>query len=220
MPPSIVYDLWYRLGAPWDIGPGRELEALLEGGRLPSGAGGRRAIDLGCGTGANVELLARHGYRVLGVDGSAEALRRAARRLAAAGVQDEVLLLQADLGDPRMPERVGGFDVLVDYGALNDQTPGSRRAFAANAARLANPGARFVLWAWHAPRAELPWFSLRGPSRAVPHLEPGDEVELFGADFAIERLPEPPPASRAACFLLTRLEGGATSPAAGLEPRG
>jgi len=61
-----------------------------------------------------------------------------------------------------------------------------------------------VLWAWHAPRDELPWFSLRGPSRSVPHLEPGDETALFGASFAIERLADPPPASHAACFLLTR----------------
>jgi len=211
MPLSIIYDLWYRLGAPWDIGPGRELVDLLEGGRLPPGAGTRRAIDLGCGTGANVELLARHGYRVIGVDGSGEALRRAARRIAAAGLHDRVELLRADLGDPGLPERVGGFDLLVDYGALNDQSPRSRRAFAANAARLANPGGHYVLWAWQAPRAELPWLSLRGPSRAVPHLESGEELALFGIAFAIERLPEPPPASRAACFLMTRLGGEAAS---------
>lgn len=208
MPPAFVYDLWYRLGAPWDIGPGRELLALLESGRLPAGAGERRAIDLGCGTGANVALLARHGYRVVGVDGSTEALRRARRRLVEAGEPERsgrVELVHGDLGDPGLPERLGRFDLLVDYGALNDQTPGARRAFAANAARLASPGGAFVLWAWHAPRDELPWLSLRGPSRSVPHLEPGDEAALYGAHFSIERLADPPPSSHAACFLLTRL---------------
>lgn len=204
MPPAIIYDLWYRLGAPWDIGPGRELKQLLEEGRLADGSGERRAIDLGCGTGANVELLARHGYRAVGVDGSREALRRASRRLAAAALAERVELVQADLGDPGLPERLGAFDLLVDYGALNDQTMGSRRAFAANAARLARPGANFVLWAWHAARSELPWLSLRGPSRLAPHLEPGDEEALFGEAFTIERLADPPPAARAACFLLTR----------------
>ncbi len=205
MPPALLYDLWYRLGAPWDIGPGRELVALLEAGRLAAPPGPpARAVDLGCGTGANVELLARHGYRVLGIDQSRVALRRAERRLARTGQGGRVSLLRADLTDPLLPERIGSFELLVDYGLLNDQTPGGRRAMAQAVTRLARPGARFLLWAWHAPPEDLPWLSLRGPSRLVPHLEPGEEVSLFGAHFAIERLAEPAPATRAACFLMTR----------------
>ncbi|MGZ3586917.1 MAG: class I SAM-dependent methyltransferase [Candidatus Limnocylindrales bacterium] len=205
MPPAFVYDLWYRLGAPWDIGPGRELKALLAEDRLPPARDGSlRAADLGCGTGANVELLARHGYRVVGIDQSSEALRRARRRVAPTEVAGRIEFVQANLGDPSLADRVGTFDLLVDYGALNDQSARSRRAFARTVARLARPGGHVLLWGWWAPREALPRLSLRGPSRLVPHLEPGEEVALFGAHFAIEHLADPPPESRAACFLLTR----------------
>ena len=55
-----LYDLMYRWGAPWEGGPRSELVDLVEGGeltpeRLPPG----RAVDLGCGSGANAVYLAQ-----------------------------------------------------------------------------------------------------------------------------------------------------------------
>src|SRR5262249_55202403 len=52
-------------------------------------------IDLGCGTGRLLVHFARRGYRVLGVDLSAEMLKVAREKAAAAGV--EVGLLRANL---------------------------------------------------------------------------------------------------------------------------
>jgi hypothetical protein len=75
---------------------------------------------------------------------------------------------------------------------------------AANIGRLARPGAAFLLWAFHAPRAELPWISFSGPSRMSGAIEPGEEVALFGEAFEIERMGSPPPESGFACFLMTR----------------
>lgn len=58
--------------------------------------------------------------------------------------------------------------------------------------------------AFYAARVDLPRFSLTGPSRLVPVLEPGEEVELFGDAFEIERLPEPRPEHLTAAFVMTR----------------
>lgn len=64
--------------------------------------------------------------------------------------------------------------------------------------RLAPPGAAFLVWAFHAARAELPWISFNDPSKLGPGPEP------VGAAFGIERLPRPEPSSRFVCFLMER----------------
>ena len=78
-----LYDLLYRFGAPWDGPPRAELVRLVEAGvltpaRFPPG----RALDLGCGTGANLRYLARHGFEATGIDFSRVALRVARERAA------------------------------------------------------------------------------------------------------------------------------------------
>jgi hypothetical protein len=59
---------------------------------------------------------------------------------------------------------------------------------------------------------DLPRFSLTGPSRLVPVLEPGEEVDLFGEAFEIERLPEPRPEHLTAAFVTTRRSQEAVGP--------
>ena len=74
-----IYNLLYRIGAPWDGPPRPELVTLVENGVLtPARLAPGRAIDLGCGTGANVRYLAQHGFEATGVDFSPVALRSAA----------------------------------------------------------------------------------------------------------------------------------------------
>ena len=75
--------------------------------------------------------------------------------------------------------------------------------------RLARPGSIFVMYAFYAARADLPRFSLTGPSRVTPVLEPGEEVDLFGHAFEIERLSEPRPDQLTAAFVMTRRDEGA-----------
>ena len=79
---------------------------------------------------------------------------------------------------------------------------------AANVVRLARPGSTFLLFAFSAARTDLPRFSLSGPSRMVPVLEPGEEQTLYGRLFEIERLPDPDPRSRTAAFVMTRRDAG------------
>ena len=200
-----VYDLLYRFGAPWDGPPRAELVQLVEAGvltpaRFPPG----RALDLGCGTGANLRYLARHGFEATGIDFSPVALRVARERAAAEAPGNTIRFIQGDLTAPRIPGVEGPFDLLIDYGTLDDLDPAGRHAMASLVASLARPGAAFLFWCFWARRADLPRFSLTGPSRMVPVIEPGEEERLFGDAFTIERLPEPDPRSHSACFLMTR----------------
>jgi SAM-dependent methyltransferase len=57
-----------------------------------------RALDLGCGEGADAIWLAQQGWRVTATDISRTALDRAARQAAAAGVADRIDWQRHDLG--------------------------------------------------------------------------------------------------------------------------
>jgi SAM-dependent methyltransferase len=200
-----LYDLHYRIGAPWDGPPRAELVRLVEGGavtpaRFPPG----RALDLGCGTGANLRYLARHGFEATGIDFSRVALRVARQRAAAEAPGSVIRFVEGDLTAPSIPGVEGPFDLLIDYGTLDDLDPAGRHAMASLVAGLARPGAAFLLWCFWARPADLPRFSLTGPSRMIPVIEPGEEASLFGGAFAIERLPDPDPVTHSACFLMTR----------------
>jgi 2-polyprenyl-3-methyl-5-hydroxy-6-metoxy-1,4-benzoquinol methylase len=65
------------------VGPRDELVRLVESGSIWPG----RAIDLGCGTGANAIFLAQHGFEVTGVDSAQAAIEKARQRANGAGVQ-------------------------------------------------------------------------------------------------------------------------------------
>jgi SAM-dependent methyltransferase len=201
----IGYDLLYRIGAPWD-GPARpELVSLVESGVItPSRLAPGRAVDLGCGTGANVRFLARHGFEATGVDYSPVALRVARERAQAEGQADAIRFVEGDLTAREIPGFSGPFDLLLDFGTLDDLNPAGRRAMAELVASLARPGALFLFSCFWARRSELPRMSLSGPSRMIPVIEPGEETALFGDAFWIERLPKRDPANHTAAFLMTR----------------
>lgn len=195
----------YRIGAPWDGPPRPELVALVERGVLtPARLAPGRAVDLGCGTGANTLYLAQHGFDSTGIDFSAIALRTARKRASAVGMDRQIRFVEGDLTASEIPSVEGPFDLLVDYGTLDDLDPAGRRAMATLISNLARPGALFLLWCFWARRSELPRVSLSGPSRMIPVIEPGEETTLFGDDFSIERLASPKPSTHTACFLMTR----------------
>lgn len=211
MPGRRTYDLLYRIGAArwqrgWDKGVGPELVGLVESGRLtPSTLPPGRAVDLGCGTGGNALFLAEHGFDAVGVDFSRVAVEQAQRAAERLGLADRARFVVGDVTAERSPGADGPFDLVVAYNTLQDLWGRARPAMAATVRRLSRPGTVVVLWCYYGTKRELPLVSFRGPSWVAPFVvTPGEEVALFGDDFAMERLDEPAPETGTACFLLTR----------------
>ncbi|MFD4640341.1 class I SAM-dependent methyltransferase [Lentzea sp. NPDC058436] len=187
-----AYNFMYRTYAPWEGGARSELVELVTSGRIPPG----RAIDLGCGSGANSIFLAERGFAVTGVDFSPVGLEKARR---ATPPSLSVDWLHGDLTAPAIPGVSGTFDLLVDYSVLDDLRGSSVDAMAATVHRLSHPGSVFLMWCFY---DEIPWWKRRGGR--FPGLGAGAEQRLFGESFEIERLPEPKRGSGFACFLMTR----------------
>jgi cyclopropane fatty-acyl-phospholipid synthase-like methyltransferase len=171
MNPRAFYHLGYRFfRMPWEIGPRAELIALVAEGRLRPG----RAVDLGCGTGANSVFLAQHGFDVTGIDFAPAGLAKARAAADRAGVR--VRFVEADL--TKLPAGLGRFDVLVDYGTLDDLSDAKRDRYLANVVPLAGPGSRFLLWCfeWSPRRFDL------NP------MAPGEVTSRFGDEFVVDRI--------------------------------
>jgi SAM-dependent methyltransferase len=135
----MLYRLTYRLGTPrWDTGvPQPELQQLVRD-RAPG-----RALDLGCGTGADVVYLASHGWETTGVDFAPEAVAAAEKKAADAGVTAAFVLGDASrLADAGVR---GPFDLLLDIGCYHTIPASRRDAYVAGAAAAACPGADFYL---------------------------------------------------------------------------
>jgi SAM-dependent methyltransferase len=172
---KLFYELGYRFfRMPWEAGPREALVDLVESGRIAP----CRAIDLGCGTGSNAIFLAQHGFDVTGIDFAAPAIEKARRRADAAGVS--VRFVVDDLTDLR--KVTGPFDLLVDYGALDDLRPLDRDLYVRNVLPLARPGSRYLLWCfeWSTRWWERLFFAMA--------LEPGEAERRFGVHFEIERI--------------------------------
>ncbi|HEV2217279.1 MAG TPA: methyltransferase domain-containing protein [Candidatus Dormibacteraeota bacterium] len=173
---KLFYELGYRhFTMPWEGGPRSELMQLVESGRLKPG----RAVDLGCGSGANAVYLAEHGFEVTGVDFAASALEKA--ELLAKAHNARVKWVQDDL--THLTHLTGQFDVLVDYGVLDDLGGRDRDRYVEQVTPLARVGGQFLLWCFE--------WRLRWWERAFPMamaMAPG-EVELrFGGGFDMEKL--------------------------------
>lgn len=116
---------------------------------------GARALEVGCGTGRNLVRLARlyPQAELVGVDASAEMLRTAARRIAAAGLERRVTLVHALAEDFAAP---GGFDAVL-FSYVLSMVPGWPAALDRAIANLRPGGAVHVVDFWD--QAGLPgWF--------------------------------------------------------------
>lgn len=134
---AIFYRLAYRSGRPrWDTGePQPELRELVD----TDG----RALDLGCGTGADALYLAQHGWQVVGVDFVPEAIATANARARDAGAQ--VTFVVGDVTHLREIGVRGPFDLVIDIGCYHGIPAGLRDAYAAEVAAVTRPGADFYL---------------------------------------------------------------------------
>jgi SAM-dependent methyltransferase len=152
----LIFRLSYLLGfKPWDSGVSPpELVEWVEG---PKALAPGRALDIGCGTGTNCAYLLDHGWRVTGIDFVPRAVKAA--RMKAPGAT----LLTGDV--TRMDDIAvkGPFDLMLDLGCFHSIPNERRDAYVAGAARVAMPGATFLLFAFGekgpggtmAPEAEI-----------------------------------------------------------------
>ncbi|HEY3334200.1 MAG TPA: methyltransferase domain-containing protein [Candidatus Limnocylindrales bacterium] len=207
-----AYDLMYRFGAPWEGADRPEIKALVADGRCAPetlrrpGEAAARAIDLGCGSGATTLWLAEAGFTVTGVDFSPVALRKARAAAASHGIGDErVSFVHGDLTAGHVDGVVGPFDLLVDYGTLDDLPEDGRAAMASYVTSLARPGSRLFLFAFSGAPADLPRLSFGGPSRAFPGLLPGEVERRFGEAFTIDVLEAPTRSRHMGTWLMERL---------------
>ena len=207
-----AYDLMYRFGAPWEGADRVELRRLVEDGRCAPetlrrpGAAATRAIDLGCGAGGVAIELAEAGFDVTGVDFSEVALRkaRAAAERRGLGI-DRIRFVAGDLTAGHIPGVEGPFDLLVDYGTLDDLAEAGRSAMAAYVTELARPGSRFFLFAFCGRHEDLPRMSFGGPSKTFPGLVPGEVERRFEPAFRVDVIEAPTRTRHLATYLLERV---------------
>lgn len=175
------YDTWYRFGTPPWVGEARpHLVGLVTDGTLKPG----RAIDLGCGEGDNAIFLAQHGFEVTAVDFARSAIDKARRKASNAGIQVDFIV--DDL--THLHNVRGQFDLLVDYGTLDDLGFRQRDQYVREVVALARPGAQFLLWCfeWDLRLYERLLTSLLPFGKLA--LAPGEAASRFGSHFEIGRL--------------------------------
>jgi SAM-dependent methyltransferase len=205
------YDFMYRFYAPWEGADRVELRGLVADGRCSPdtlrrpGEARAKALDLGCGAGGVSIELAEAGFEVTGVDFSSVAIRKARAAADARGLgPDRLRFVQGDLTDDAIPGVEGPYDLLVDYGTLDDLADANRSRAVSLVTRLARPGARLFLFAFAGAPEELPRFSFSGPSRAFPGFVPGELDRRFGAAWAITELDPPTRTRHIGTWLLER----------------
>ncbi len=127
-----------------------------------------RALDLGCGEGADVIWLAGQGWDATGVDISPTAIGRATVAAGAAGLGDRARFVVADLAEPP-----GGAYMLVSASFLHSPVELARPDILRRAADQVAPGGHLLItshadfppWAAHAHE-----HSFLTPAQEVEHL--------------------------------------------------
>jgi SAM-dependent methyltransferase len=129
-----------------------------------------RVLDLGCGAGRHLGLLADMGHHPVGVDSAPEGLTRSRRRLEEAGFR--AVLARADFRRP-LPFPDAAFDAILTVKSINHAMPEEAALAFAEAIRVLRPGGRLV-----------------GSVIAASDVRCGDGVEIAERTFVHDRPPE------------------------------
>lgn len=161
-----LYELIYRfVPVDWIFGSSSEIERFVElavDGRISTG----RAITLGCGVGRETIYLSKKGFDVIGLDFSLIAIKRARGRAKAEGV--DVQFVVDDLTN--LQHVSGTYDLVMDFGALNDLNQGARDLYMQNVIPLTYPSSKYVMFCFE------------------KMLPPDEVTRRFGKAFMIEIL--------------------------------
>lgn len=112
-----------------------------------------RVLDIGCGTGAQLERYLRAGCQVSGIDQSASMLNRARQRLSAAA---DLRLASAE----SLPYSDGQFDLVLASLVLHELTPDLQHAVLTEARRVLAADGRMLVTDFHPGPRSIPkgWF--------------------------------------------------------------
>lgn len=136
---KLYFNLWYYFNPPWETGISPpELMAFIQH-HEPG-----RALDLGCGTGTNVITLAKHNWKVIGVDFASKAIKMARKKAKRAGVEATFL---AD-NVTNLKEISGRFDLILDIGCFHSISDELRGDYLANLERLLAISGTYMLYAF------------------------------------------------------------------------
>jgi cyclopropane fatty-acyl-phospholipid synthase-like methyltransferase len=165
-----LYEFVYRfIPVNWIFGSSSEIEKIVDlaiDRRIDPG----RAITLGCGVGRETIYLAKKGFDVIGLDFSPTAIKQARRRAKSEGI--EVLFIVDDLTN--LQHVSGTFDLVTDFGALNDLGQDARDLYMQNILSLTYPSSKYVMFCFE-------------------KMLPPDEVkQRFSEYFRIEELDKKP----------------------------
>jgi SAM-dependent methyltransferase len=120
---------------------------LVEAAARRFGApGGKRLLDVGCGTGSHAIELARRGWSVTGVDRSPAMLREARAK-----AEREHAAIRFVESDARAFDAGGPFDVALMMFAVIGYLGDDAGAALANVRRHLAPGALFLFDCWYGP---------------------------------------------------------------------
>jgi SAM-dependent methyltransferase len=139
----ILYRIMYWLKMThWDTNETPpEVQQAFSSGQIPAGA----ALDLGCGTGTNVIFMAKQGRQAIGLDFVPEAISKARKKAAEAGLNSRAQFLIADvtrLNEMDLPAT--GF--ALDMGCFHGLSPQGQRSYAEGLAKALVPGGWYLLY--------------------------------------------------------------------------
>lgn len=166
----LTFNLWYFKRPPWDTGISPpELMDFIH--RHPAG----RALDLGCGSGANLLTLAKAGWQVVGIDMSFLAVWHARQRLRKEKVNGQVLM-----GSVTNLSRISPpFDLILDIGCYHGLPQVDRALYQQNLLHYLAPSGTFLVYAHLKDEGQN---QMTGISR--------EEIEMFNGLFTPVRVQE------------------------------
>jgi len=126
---------------PWEI---KEAPVELREAVATTGLTGGKALDAGCGTGNYSVFLARHGFNVIGVDYSEEALK-IARDNNEKTYHLPIAYIQSDLTSLRAVLDAASFDLILDYRVLHHLPDGDTETYAEQCVQLLKPDGRMII---------------------------------------------------------------------------
>ena len=153
---------------PWDSGvPSEQLKNLLaEGVVKPC-----RVFEIGCGTGTNAIYLAQLGYDVTAVDLAEEAVKRAEKKAAEAGVK--VKFIKADV--TALPDLGAPFPFVFDRGTYHIVRSINLAGYQSMLGKMVAPGGYFAVMAGNANEDAA-------PDKGPPRVRPSDVCAELEAD--------------------------------------